>query len=68
MSNFNSNVSSCYNCEKRYIGCHSNCETYEQYKIAKDVIKKKKEEYRILNIRRYYYARKYWWTIKRLFG
>lgn len=37
--------SSCLNCENRYLGCHSNCEKYKEYKQYLDVIKinKKKE-------------------------
>lgn len=34
---------SCYNCKNRVIGCHSNCETYKEYKSHLDKIKHKKQ-------------------------
>lgn len=33
-------TSCCQNCTKRYVGCHSKCEDYKQYKIENE--KKKK--------------------------
>ncbi len=30
--------SKCYKCEKRYVGCHSNCNDYKEYRKALDVI------------------------------
>lgn len=27
--------SSCYNCKDRYVGCHSKCDRYKEFKIKK---------------------------------
>lgn len=41
----------CYNCEDRYVGCHSKCKNYISFRQAKDeeneVVKKRKAEVRI---------------------
>lgn len=39
--------SGCYMCDKRYLGCHSECERYRQYKSALDEIKDKKKQEQI---------------------
>lgn len=43
--------STCKNCAKRYIGCHSECEDYIKDKIAHDAqqahIKEQKKSYRL---------------------
>ena len=33
----------CLDCEKRYLGCHSNCSDYKQYKEKLAFIKEQKE-------------------------
>lgn len=43
------NNSGCYNCKKRFIGCHINCESYEEYKRKKDVIKNNIKMEKIIN-------------------
>ena len=40
---------SCKDCTDRYIGCHSKCETYIQFKKEKEEINKKKEKERKIN-------------------
>lgn len=30
------NYSGCKNCDKRYVGCHSNCETYARFRERVD--------------------------------
>ena len=35
----------CYGCENRTIGCHSNCEKYNEYKEKADLINKNRREY-----------------------
>ena len=34
--------STCLNCEKRYYGCHSNCEDYKLFRADLDKIKQNK--------------------------
>ena len=41
----------CYKCENRCIGCHSTCESYKEYKKAKDVIKHRIEFDKLINFR-----------------
>lgn len=38
------NISGCYRCECRQIGCHSNCLVYAQYKQYLQKIKDRKEQ------------------------
>ncbi len=47
---YNNNSCGCYNCQERHIGCHSNCEKYLNYKRRKDVIKKRRQEFKILEM------------------
>lgn len=35
---------SCYKCDNRCIGCHSNCENYRKYRNALDVINNRRKE------------------------
>lgn len=37
----------CYNCEERYVGCHSICETYKKYKSRLEKIKNKRQAERL---------------------
>lgn len=32
----------CYECKKRKIGCHSDCDEYKQYKKVQELVNKKK--------------------------
>lgn len=52
---------SCLNCEKRKIGCHQNCESYEKYKAKIKVINANRKEAEICYIkqRRDFYERRY---------
>ena len=34
--------STCLDCKKRYLGCHSECEEYKAYRAKVDNLKKKK--------------------------
>lgn len=34
----------CYNCEKRFLGCHGSCEDYKKYIAEKEEVNKKKRE------------------------
>lgn len=36
--------SNCYKCENRYVGCHSKCEKYKEYRKALDVINIRRKE------------------------
>lgn len=38
-------VRPCYKCEKREIGCHSNCEEYLRYQSLNEYAKKEKKKY-----------------------
>lgn len=40
------NYQNCLGCEKRYIGCHSNCEDYQKYRKELDNLKKIKQQER----------------------
>ena len=51
-------VTGCYNCTERKIGCHSNCKIYENYKKEKDLINKRRNELKILDMRSNYGRRK----------
>jgi hypothetical protein len=42
------NKCSCYKCEDRCIGCHTDCPTYKLYKSNLDKIKEKKKEARLM--------------------
>lgn len=33
----------CYECEKRYVGCHSNCDKYLAFKRSRDQINEAKK-------------------------
>ena len=37
---------SCYKCENRKVGCHSNCEIYNKYKMGLDVINSRKKQFK----------------------
>ena len=39
-----SKKSNCYNCEKRYVGCHSKCEGYLEEKKKRDEENEKKKK------------------------
>lgn len=43
---------SCYKCENRHLGCHNNCEIYENYKTNIQKIKMNKKLEDNLNFRR----------------
>ena len=45
----------CLHCKKRYLGCHSTCESYLKYKEQLEKIKNNKRNYRLLHIGRSYY-------------
>lgn len=49
----------CKGCEKRYVGCHSTCEEYKEYRKGKDEEKQAKYNSREVEV---YLARK---TIKK---
>lgn len=36
--------SGCYNCTKREVGCHANCEIYQEYRKALDVINERRRK------------------------
>ena len=44
----NMNLSPCKDCEKRYVGCHSECEQYKEFRVARDEFKKEKEQRNIM--------------------
>ena len=37
----------CFNCEKRYVGCHSSCEEYAEFKDQKEINRKQKKRQNI---------------------
>jgi len=57
MYTFLGNVTGCYKCTQREVGCHSNCKIYEDYKRKKDVINRRRQELRILEMRGCYNGR-----------
>ena len=40
-------ISNCYNCKERHLGCHSNCQSYKEYKLYLENIKERKQKEKI---------------------
>lgn len=38
----------CYQCDKRFVGCHDRCKLYQKSKAIKDKIKEKKRQLSII--------------------
>lgn len=37
----------CWNCERRHVGCHADCEDYAEYRAKQDALLKAKEAERV---------------------
>ena len=37
-------MNNCVNCEKRYLGCHDNCDKYKNFKIERELANNKARE------------------------
>ena len=46
-------ISPCKDCEKRYLGCHSGCPEYKQFKDSIDIARENKRKEQIINSHEY---------------
>ncbi len=51
------NTSPCYNCEKRYLGCHDYCNKYQEFRLNRNHLLKEQTKRNYLKYDYYYYKR-----------
>ena len=47
----------CYNCEKRYLGCHDYCNNYQEFRLNRSHLLKEQRKRNYLKYDYYYYVR-----------
>ena len=47
----------CYNCEKRYLGCHDYCNKYQEFRQNRSHLLKEQRKRNYLKYDYYYYVR-----------
>lgn len=45
----------CYNCEKRYLGCHDYCNKYQEYRLNRNLFLEEQRKRNYLKYDYYYY-------------